>query len=134
MEPSLYTREHVYSEEKRKIGKTAVNLVRDNEVIIIDEGSTTLQMINYLSDQRNITVITNSVAALTLLIDYELKDMFHGEVIFIGGGIDSKNFRTTGLIAEQFISDFFADHAFLSTEGISKDYGLTSYNSDRALL
>ncbi|MFC7392704.1 DeoR/GlpR family DNA-binding transcription regulator [Scopulibacillus cellulosilyticus] len=134
IEPSQYIRENVNSEEKRKIGKAAADLVQDNEVIIVDEGSTTLQMIKYLSKKKDITLVTNSVAALTLLIDFEMKGLFHGKINFIGGEVDSKNLRVSGLIAEQFIQNFYADKLFLSTEGVTKDHGFTSYNSNKALL
>lgn len=134
LEPSLDTRENVNIEEKQRIGKAACSLIHDYDVIIIDEGSTTLQIIDHLTEFEGITVITNSVAALTTLIDYEIKSMFHGDIIFLGGSIDSKNYRATGRIAEEFIENFFVDHAFLATEGISKTHGLTSYSSDRAIL
>lgn len=133
-EPSLYTRENVNYKEKKRIGKEASKLVKPHDVIIIDEGSTTLQMAKHLISIEGITVITNSVAILTLLIDYKNRDIFNGEIIFLGGKIDAKNYRTTGSITENFSDQFYADHAFLATEGLSLESGLTSYSSDRGLL
>ncbi|TCP31538.1 DeoR family transcriptional regulator [Scopulibacillus darangshiensis] len=134
IEPPQDIRENFYSLEKKKIGKAAAEFIQDNEVIIIDEGSTTLHIIRYLANQKNLTVITNSVAALNLLIDFEKKGLYNGTVLFIGGNVDAKNLRVSGSIANQIMSNFNADKAFLSLEGVCKDYGLTSYNSDKALL
>jgi len=134
IEPSQLSRENVHIEEKRKIGKAAADLVLDHEVIIVDEGSTTLQMIMHLSQKKNITLITNSVPALTLLIDYETKGLFQGTCVFIGGHVDSTHRRVTGLLAEQFMDHFYVDKAFISIYGITKDYGMTSYDPNEAIL
>ncbi|WP_240374223.1 DeoR/GlpR family DNA-binding transcription regulator [Bacillus piscicola] len=134
IEPSHYMREHIYIEEKRMIGITAASLVHDNEIIIIDEGSTTLQMIPYLLDKKNITLITNSLPALTLLVDYKTKGLFNGEFIFIGGHVDADHLRVSGMIAEQFMHNFHADKAFISLHGVTKDHGASSYNADEAIL
>ncbi len=134
MEPSQYTRESFLSKEKREIGKIAAGLVQDNDVIILDEGSTVMQMIQYLTNKNNITLITNSIPVLSLLMDYEKKGLFNGKCIFIGGLVESKHLRVSGSIAEQFINDFFVDKSFLSTEGITKEFGVTSYNSNKAIL
>ena len=38
--------------EKRKIAKLAADLIEDGDKIIIDEGSTTLQLVNFLEGKR----------------------------------------------------------------------------------
>ena len=134
IEPSQYARENIRIEEKRRIGRAAAQLINDNEIVIVDEGSTTLQMINYLTDKKNITLITNSVPALMLLIDYKIKGLFHGQFIFIGGEVDAEHLRVSGMIAKQFMNNFYADKAFISIHGVTKDYGVTSYNSNEAIL
>lgn len=134
VEPSFFSRENINYQAKGKIGKAACELINKHDVVIIDEGSTTLQMVKHLIEIEDITIITNSVAVLSLLIDYDIKSMFQGEIIFLGGKVDSENYRTTGMITERIASHFYADHAFLATEGISMQHGLTSYSAERALL
>lgn len=45
-EPAYQKREAINSEEKRRIGLTAATLVEDGDVIFIDDGTTTLPMID----------------------------------------------------------------------------------------
>lgn len=133
-EPSQLKREVLYAEEKRKIGRAAATLVEDNDVIFIDDGTTTLHMIDYLLNKKNITVLTNSVPALYLLIDYKNKELFSGDIFFIGGKVSSVQSRVTGSLAEKMLENFYADKAFISIDGIMIDKGITSFDEERGQL
>ncbi|GAA4838250.1 DeoR/GlpR family DNA-binding transcription regulator [Paenibacillus vulneris] len=133
-EASHIHREVTRAEEKRLIGRAAATLVEDNDVIFIDDGSTTLQMIPYLQNKKHITVLTNSIAALTLLIEYKNKDLYSGSIYFIGGKVDSKQFRTTGTTAENTVESFYADKAFITIDGIMMGKGITSFDEERGRL
>lgn len=133
-EPSQLKREVLYAEEKRRIGRAAATLVEDNEVIFIDDGTTTLHMIDYLLNKKNITVLTNSVPALYLLIDYKNKELFSGDIFFIGGKVSSVQSRVTGSLAEKMLENFYADKAFISIDGIMMNKGITSFDEERGQL
>ena len=45
-------------------GRRAAELVHDGDVIYIDSGTTTLQMIDFLADRKDITIITNNLEAI----------------------------------------------------------------------
>ena len=53
--------------EKRSIARAAVDMVDNGNVIFPDTSTTARYLINYLHNKHNITVITNSIPALTLL-------------------------------------------------------------------
>ncbi|MFD0697302.1 DeoR/GlpR family DNA-binding transcription regulator [Paenibacillus sp. GCM10027628] len=133
-EPSHLKREVLYAEEKRKIGRAAATLVEDGEVIFIDDGTTTLHMIDYLLNKKNITVLTISVPALYLLIDYKNKDLFSGDIFFIGGKVSSLHSRVAGSLAEKMVENFYADKAFISIDGIMMDKGITGFDEERGQL
>ncbi|MED4401845.1 DeoR/GlpR family DNA-binding transcription regulator [Metabacillus fastidiosus] len=133
-EPSMFEREILRMEEKKRIGSKAASFVKEGEVIFIDEGSTTLQMCAALKDIFNITVITNSFPLATILMDYESKQLFHGEIIFLGGQIRSKHFRASGSLTEKMAKEFYADKAFIAIDGIHKQAGLTSFDIEKCLL
>jgi len=132
-EPDPQERDIIYSEEKKRIGRHAARLIEDNDVIFIDEGSTPLQVIHYLLDKRNLTVMTSSIPALLLLIDYQKQELYDGRVLFVGGEVNGKQLRVTGPIAEKMMEDFYVNKAFISTDGITLDYGITTYDPDKAL-
>lgn len=56
----------VYAEQKAAIASAAVELIRDGESILINGGTTTYAMVDYLID-RELDILTNSLAILTQL-------------------------------------------------------------------
>lgn len=133
-EPSHLTREVSHAEEKKQIGRAAAKLVQDNDAIVIDDGTTTLHMLSYLINKKNLKILTISVPALNVLMDYLNRELFTGEVYFIGGKVQSKHFRTVGTLAEKMMQNFFVDKAFISIDGILAHKGITSYDADKAML
>ncbi|BBI35923.1 DeoR/GlpR family DNA-binding transcription regulator [Cohnella abietis] len=130
-EPSHLKREVIHAEEKRRIGRAAAALVEDNDIIFIDDGTTTLHMIDYLLNKKNITVLTVSVPVLHLLIDYNNKMIFSGDIFFIGGKVNAAHSRVAGSVAEKMVESFYADKAFISIDGIMMDKGITGFDEER---
>jgi DeoR family myo-inositol catabolism operon transcriptional repressor len=48
-------------EAKKKIAAKAAELVEDSDVIFIDSGTTTIHMIDYIKDRKNLTIITSNL-------------------------------------------------------------------------
>lgn len=117
-EPSYLKREVLHAEEKRRIGQAAAALVEDNDIIFIDDGTTPLQMIAYLTNKTHLTVLTMSMPALHALVEYQNKGLFTGDIYFIGGKVNVKHSRVSGSIAEKMASLFHVDKAFVSIDGI----------------
>lgn len=133
-EPPMFEREVIRSKEKKKIGSKAAELIEEGNVIFIDEGSTTMHMVSSLVNISNITVITNSFPLVTMLIDYQNKQVFSGEVIFLGGHVRSKHFRASGSLAERVAKEFYVDKAFISIDGLHPEAGITSFDLEKCLL
>lgn len=133
-EPPYLNREVLFAEEKRRIGRAGVTLVEDNDVIFIDDGTTTQQVIHFLSDKRNVTVLTFAVPALHLLIDYMNKGLFTGQAYFLGGKVNAAHARVSGSIAEQAVEQFYADIAFISVDGVTPERGITGFDAERGQL
>lgn len=133
-EPPYEERTVYFTEEKISIGKKAAQLVKDNEVIIIDVGTTTLQMVKYILDIKNLTIITSSIAVLETLINYRNNNVFTGRIVFIGGEINPEQLTVSGNLSESFMANFYADKAFISLGGISMDGGLTGYDMNECAL
>ncbi|WP_042345505.1 DeoR/GlpR family DNA-binding transcription regulator [Bacillus massiliigorillae] len=132
-EPSAVEREIIRIDEKEKIGKEAVSIINDHDVIAIDDGSTTMQLAKHLVNKTNITVLTNSVTALSALIENHYQQLFTGKIIFIGGEINSTHYRTTGSISLKMIEDYYVDKYFITVDGISLERGVTCYDSSKGI-
>ena len=133
-EPPYHQRETIHIEEKKAIGKLAAGLVKDNEIIALDVGTTTLQLIPFLLHKKNLTVVINSVSALTLLIEYKNNHLFSGRIIFLGGEINSNQMSSYGPITEGILKEFYFDKAFIAVGGISLKHGLTGYDVNEGSL
>ncbi|MFF2479755.1 DeoR/GlpR family DNA-binding transcription regulator [Paenibacillus sp. NPDC058071] len=133
-EPTYLNREVVRVEEKKRIGRAAARLVEDNDVIFIDDGSTTMQLIHYLQNKQNITIVVFSFHVLHLLSEMQNEGVFLGQIYFLGGKVMSKYSRVTGGMAESMADNFRVDKAFISVDGLMIDSGITGFDLERGYL
>jgi DeoR/GlpR family transcriptional regulator of sugar metabolism len=123
--PAYEQRLSEYVEEKRSIGLCAAEHIRDGETIILDASSTNHYILPYLTKKRDLTVLTNS-----LYISKELMTIAETNpsltVICSGGTLFMRSHSFIGMIAEQALSQFYVDKAFIGLRGISLQHGLTS--------
>jgi DeoR family fructose operon transcriptional repressor len=111
---SLDERICIQESEKDRIAKTAASLVKDDDIIILDGGSTTSYMLPYLRGKR-IQIITSSLSLVS-----RLDDSFSGiEVIVTGGYYYQKSALLLGRSAVNSIREINADKAFISAAGVS---------------
>ena len=123
--PTYENRLNEYIEEKQAIGQCAAEHIHDGETIILDASSTNHYVLPYLAKKRDLTVITNS-----LYISKELMTLNESNptltVICSGGTLFMRSYSFIGMIAEQALSQFYVDKAFIGLRGISLHHGLTS--------
>lgn len=115
----LNFRKTVNSAEKRALCRRAADLVNDNDIIFIDASTTTLQMADFLSEKKGITVITNGIPIATLLIQKGIK------TYCTGGEIFENSLAHFGSFAEEFIQRFNIDILFFSCHGVNEKGMLT---------
>jgi DeoR/GlpR family transcriptional regulator of sugar metabolism len=101
---------------KKAIAEKAASLVKDGEIIFIDGGTTTLEMIPHLAE-RKIKIITNSIL-IAQRVDL-LSSNFVSEVFLTGGLLYPASGLVVGPQALECIQDFNADWTFLSVGGIA---------------
>jgi DeoR/GlpR family transcriptional regulator of sugar metabolism len=126
-EPPFIARESQYSPEKKRIAAKAVEMINDGDSIILDVGTTTLEIARALKGKRNLTVlVTNLRAAL------ELASQAAIQVIVIGGKLRSSELSLVGHLTEQTLRSFQVDKAFIGVGGITIEHGLTEFNFEEA--
>jgi DeoR family transcriptional regulator, aga operon transcriptional repressor len=114
-------REHLHASEKRKIARAAVELVRPGQTILLDSGSTTMQVARQIRVAKinPLTVITNSLQIAT-----ELAGLPHISIVLPGGILRPNSYSMIGPYAERTLRELSADHAFLGVDGLDPAYGL----------
>jgi len=117
------TREH--PEEKRRIGTAAAALVVAGESILLDSGTTVLQVAlnlpENLSGPTSVTVVTNS---LPVISELQTWNSVHLNLL---GGILLPEFQVT--VGPQTIANLRrvqVDKAFISCDGLTLSHGLTT--------
>ncbi|MFZ1290050.1 MAG: transcriptional repressor AgaR [Melioribacteraceae bacterium] len=115
--------------EKEKIGRKAAGLIKDGDTIILDSGTTTLQIAKFVSNISDLTIITNSLNIAGQLVDFK-----NVKVIIPGGNLRRKSLSLNGPIAENSIKNFYCDKVFLGVDGIDTNYGISTPNPEEAYL
>lgn len=122
IEPSFSEKVDKFSKEKIHIGKTAAALIKDGSTIVLDGGTTTLQIAKSLKGKK-VTVVTNA-----LDIAQELENIEGIDVILTGGNIRWNTRALVGPITEATLDRFRVDMAFIGTNAISVEDGITTPN------
>ncbi|PUB08326.1 DeoR/GlpR family DNA-binding transcription regulator [Paenisporosarcina sp. OV554] len=118
-------------EEKRKIAMEASKLVEDNDIIAIEIGTTTMQILDYIHDKKNLTILTNSIPAVNKIIELKEQYSFDCKLIVFGGMLNSNSLALSGDMTLKFLEQFTVNKLFASCDGISLEKELTcSYIED----
>ncbi len=109
------------SEIKQKIALAASELVEDDDTIAILGGSTTEQMVPYLAEKNNLTIVTNSLPIAFGLLHYKEEGRFDGRIVLLGGETSSASMSTSGFFAEDMLLKLSFNKAFFSCAGFAPD-------------
>ncbi|WP_346686927.1 DeoR/GlpR family DNA-binding transcription regulator [Megamonas hypermegale] len=107
-------------EAKLAIATEALSFIKDNSVIFIDAGSTTLCLAKLLYLKKGLTIITNSLSALNVLANS--KNTVH----MSGGQLNTTTMALEGFGASNFLNKIKVDIAFLGSSGFKEHNGPTS--------
>jgi DeoR family transcriptional regulator of aga operon len=115
--------------EKQRIGRRAASYIKDNDTIVMDNGSTTLEVARNLEGLKNIKLITNSLPIADLVADFAGVN-----VIIPGGELRSEMRSLVGSMAEKSLSNYHCDIAFLGADGVDVSSGIYTPQIEEAAL
>lgn len=127
-ELTMRERMSAHAEAKRAIGEAAAALIEDDDLIILDSGSTTEQIAAALGN-RPVSVITNGLMVANQLVSEDQVG-----VTILGGALRGINATITGPDAESMLNRVHATYAFIGTDAIDPVRGLTSRTYAQARL
>ncbi|USG64228.1 DeoR/GlpR family DNA-binding transcription regulator [Brevibacillus ruminantium] len=131
-EPHFEKKQAIQQEAKALIGGIAARLLCDGDTIVLDVGTTTLEMARAIKGISQLTIVTNSLPAASLLNDLLEAKVFDGQVIMLGGVTHPAQKSVAGTFTCEQLSRFRFDKAFLSCGGIALD-GFTDYDMEETL-
>jgi DeoR/GlpR family transcriptional regulator of sugar metabolism len=123
----LSTRWYQNLEKKERIGRAAAQLVQRGDNLIIDSGTTPLQVVRHLSQELvasgNLTIITAS-----LPIVHEVGSHPGVHLILLGGVYLQTYDLVVGPQTIDNLKNLHADKLFLGTDGLTFTQGITTAN------
>jgi len=129
MEPAFDERMEVNRAEKKSIGIMAAGMVPDGASLIIDAGTTTLNLAEALGRNRQLTVLTNDIQ-----VAGRLAGRNDNKVMLLGGELQRTDGATTGRDATEMLAHYLCDFAFIGASALSPVMGLMDYTREAAEL
>ncbi len=128
IESGIRERDQVNTETKERIARAALDrLPATGGTILLDAGSTTVQLATLLPPDRELTVVTHAVP-----IAARLAGRSHLELRLLPGRVRTTTQAAVGVDTVRALSHLRVDVAFLGTNGITADHGLTTPDPDEA--
>ena len=116
-----------HEDGKKLISQKALGFIENGDTIYLDYGTTTYQLAKLLNQFTDITVITNSIPIINILMRYE------GIQMIIPGGVLRKNEGAlVGSFANENINKIFVDIGFFGCAGIDVKNGVTNFHMDES--
>ncbi|MCF8580358.1 DeoR/GlpR family DNA-binding transcription regulator [Enterobacter ludwigii] len=122
-------RQSVKMDAKKKVAQKGAQLISSGQVVIIDGGTTTAELITFLPPDLHITVVTHSPSIALGLVTHPSV-----EVILIGGRLYKHSIVAVGAGAIEGIENIHADLFFMGVTGIHPDAGLTTGDFEEACI
>ena len=113
-------RASLHLDQKRRIGLAAAHLVKPGDTIIMDAGTTLMEMAKNLRNDLSVTVVTNALNIAT-----HLGTLPDADVILVGGSLLRGTISTAGPVAECALDDLVVRKTFLGIHSVNEEVGLS---------
>ncbi|MFA5818408.1 MAG: transcriptional repressor AgaR [Bacteroidales bacterium] len=123
----LSEKDKLHSEEKARIGKKAAQLINERDTIIIDSGTTTMEVAKNLTNFKDITVICNALNIISQII--QLNNI---NLIIPGGHLRRNSLSLVGPLAEKNLQNLYVDKVFIGVDGFDTKHGIYTPNIEEA--
>jgi len=122
-EPEYDAKTHICALQKSAIGEKAVTFINDGDILILDAGTTCLQIAKQISigNFAKLSVITSDIISAR-----ELNSNPDIRVILLGGVVRNQYHCVFGAFAENFVSNMRANKYFFAFDGFTPDRGFSS--------
>src|SRR5690625_847459 len=127
-ETTFSQKESIKLEQKREIANKATSFIKEGQTIILDSGTTTLEIAKLLKSRKNLTIITNDINIAAFLLDSELR------VIVTGGELQNNVGTLYSPQTHAFLKDIYVDIFFLGAPAVDIVAGVTSPSLEKSLI
>ena len=127
-EESFYQKESKFLSKKCEIAQKAFDFLEENDSIILDSGTTTLELARLIGESTiKITVITNATTVSRMISNNP-----NAELMVVGGKVRLNTLATVGSIAVETLRRFNVNKTFIAVNGVTFESGLTTPDFEEA--
>lgn len=112
---------------KQELASKVIPLFKSGETILIDGGTSNLELVRQLPHEKEFTIFTNSFPIIN-----ELINQTNIEFIFLGGDVYPPSCITVGVPVIEALQNIRPDWLILGASNIHPQLGLTVSNRDEA--
>lgn len=123
--PTFSERIDAYTNEKGAIAKAASEYIRPNNIVCFDGSTSALALLQFIPKDLHFTAITTGVITAAQLCSFP-----NVEIIQVGGMIHHSSYTCISILSLEFIKQFNADIAFISTRAVRPLGGTYELNMD----
>jgi DeoR/GlpR family transcriptional regulator of sugar metabolism len=117
----ILQRENEQPAEKDRIAKAVARLIEPGDTIFLGSGTTVLAVARHLFNCKDLTVITNSLPIINMLVGRSGINL-----IILGGMFRDSELSFIGHITEKALSEIRADKVIIGARAISIEHGITN--------
>jgi DeoR/GlpR family transcriptional regulator of sugar metabolism len=123
----LRAREQVSPKDKIELGGVGASMIRSNQVVILDGGTTALQVARQLSPDLHATIVTHSPTVAVEAAKHPYVD-----IIMLGGRLFRHSMVNVGATVIDAASRLRADIYFMGVTGVHPEAGLSTGDAEEA--
>jgi DeoR/GlpR family transcriptional regulator of sugar metabolism len=123
----LDVRQQVAPVDKRALGQAGAALVKDGQLVILDGGTTAVQVARHLPPALRATFVTHSPT-----VAIELAKHPHLEIIMLGGRLYRHSMVNVGAPVIEAAAQLHADLSFMGVTGVHPQAGLSTGDYEEA--
>ena len=128
-EAAIDVKRTLFADEKDSIGRRAATLISDGDSVLLDSGTTTLQVARHIDPTHSLVIVTNDVGIMNELVARE-----RVQLVFLGGTLRRKSLSFYGTQTERAVQDLHVDKLFLAADGFDIEKGITTHFEPEAQL
>jgi DeoR family transcriptional regulator of aga operon len=129
IERPINEKEFINADQKKKIARSALTLLGQNDSIIIGSGTTVFELAQVLHPAKHLTVITPA-----LRVALELCNRPNVDILQMGGLIHHSSASAAGAFGEKLLDEISCGLLFMGVDGIEPEFGLSITNLAEASL
>jgi len=126
-ELSMVEKADLYLAEKKAIARAAAHLIEPNDVVYLDAGSTTYEMLPFIL-RTDIRIVTNSILHAHYLAQHQIP------TIMIGGRLKLSTQAIIGSEGVKQLGQYHFSKAFMGMNGVHHQYGFTTPDEEEAMV